>query len=235
MRRLFAVALVCLAAQPLRSQTVRAETVRAEIGGTAVTLALPVGHCALERSHDVDRVIIETVERVVANTNHVLAAFAECGQRAELREGRRKLLDDYGQYMTPIRGGQSTLPPATFARQMTEVFQKQGAKMIEGAEADTREKLSALRLGIRMGENRLLGVLKTDDRAAYLGIVQALGLPDGGTKVQVGIAAFGLVKQQVLSLNLYSRFEEGAAGANTTLRLLELSTQTYASTAGANE
>lgn len=229
MRRLFALVLVCLAAQPLR-----AETVRVEIGGTAIALALPAGHCALERTHDVDRVIIETVERVVASTNRVLAAFAECGQRAELRAGRRKVLDDFGQYMTPIRGTPSSLPPADFARQMAEVFKAQGAKMIEGAEADTRERLQSMRLGIRMGENRLLGVLRTDDRAAYLGLVQALGLPDGGTKVQVGVVAFGLVNKQMVSLNLYSPFEEGAVGANTTLRLLNLSTQTYANTASAN-
>jgi hypothetical protein len=230
MRRLFAVALVCVAAQPLR-----AETVRAEVGSASINLVLPQGHCPLERSHSIDRQIIETVERVVASTNRVLAAFAECTQRTELRDGRRRLLDDYGQYMAPIRGGQANMSAPTFARQMAEVFKSQGAKMIEGAEADTREKLATMRLGIRMGENRLLGVLRTDDRAAYLGLVQALGLPDGGTKVQVGIAAFGLVKQQVVSLNLYSPFEEGAVGAATTLRLLDLSTQTYASMAGANQ
>lgn len=211
-----------------------AETARVEIEGTAITLAVPPGHCLLERSHPADRNIIETVERVVAASNRVLAAFADCDQRAEMRSGRRNVLDDYAQYMTPLRGGAIGLPPAQFAQRMTEVFKQQGAQLIQGAEADTRERIGSLKLGIRMGENKMLGVLRTDERASYLGIVQNLGLPDGTTKLQVGVAAFGLQKRRMVSLNLYARFEEGPGGANTTLRVLQASVGTYASTSAAN-
>ncbi len=211
-----------------------AETTRVEIDGASIALALPSGYCLLERTHPADRGIIDTVERVVAGSNRVLIAFAECEQRAEFRAGRRTVLDDYGQYMTPARGGAVTLPPATFAQQMTDLFKKQGAEMIQGAEADTRERLGSLKLGIRMGENRMLGVLRTDEKASYIGIVQNLGLPDGSTKLQVGIAAFGIQKQRMVSLNLYTRFEEGAGGANATLRLLQTSVGTYAGTSEAN-
>ncbi|MFO0987775.1 MAG: hypothetical protein U1F37_10460 [Alphaproteobacteria bacterium] len=62
-------------------------------------------HCLLERAHPADRNIIETVERVVAGSNRVLAAFADCEQRADVRAGRRAVLDDFGQYMTSVRGG----------------------------------------------------------------------------------------------------------------------------------
>ncbi len=210
------------------------ETARVEIEGTAITLAVPSGHCLLERSHPADRNIIETVERVVAASNRILAAFADCDQRAEMRSGRRNVLDDYGQYMTPLRGGAIALPPAQFAQRMTEVFKQQGAQLIQGAEADTRERIGSLKLGIRMGENKMLGVLRTDERASYLGIVQNLGLPDGSTKLQVGVAAFGLQKRRMVSLNLYARFDEGPGGANTTLRVLETSASTYATTSAAN-
>lgn len=211
-----------------------AETARVEIDGTPIVLALPPGHCLLERAHPADRNIIETVERVVAGSNRVLAAFADCEQRADVRAGRRAVLDDFGQYMTPVRGGAVPLAPAQFAQRMTETFKQQGAQLLEGAEADTRERLGGLKLGIRMGENKMLGVLRTDERASYLGIVQSLGLPDGSTKLQVGIAAFGLQKQRMVSLNLYARFEEGPGGANTTLRLLQASVGTYADTSAAN-
>ena len=211
-----------------------AETARVEIDGTPIVLALPPGHCLLERAHPADRNIIETVERVVAGSNRVLAAFADCEQRDEMRSGRRTVLDDYGQYMTPVRGGAIALPPEHFAQRMTEVFKQQGAQILQGAEADTRERLGSLKLGIRMGENKMLGVLRTDERASYVGIVQNLGLPDGTTKLQVGIAAFGLQKQRMVSLNLYARFDEGPGGANTTLRVLEASVSTYANTSSAN-
>lgn len=211
-----------------------AETARVEIGGASITLAVPDGHCLLDRSHAADRAMIETVERVVAGSNRVLAAFADCDQRAEMRAGRRAVLDDFGQYMTPLRGGTINMRPAAFARQMTEIFKQQGAQIMEGAEADTRERIGGLKLGIRLGENRMLGVLRTDERASYVGIVQNLGLPDGSTKLQVGVAAFGMQKQRMVSLNLYARFEEGPGGANTTLRVLEASSRTYARTSAAN-
>jgi hypothetical protein len=229
MRPVVAFLIAAITATPLR-----AETVEVAIDGATVILALPAGHCPLERDHEADRVLIETVEKIVSATNRVLASFADCSQRDDLRAGRRQVLDDYGQYMTPVRGNRVNLPPADFARQMTEVFKQQGAQIIQGAEADTRERIGALKLGIRMGENKMLGVLRTDERASYIGLVQNLGLPDGSTKLQVGVAAFGAVKQRIVSLNMYARFEEGPPGAETTVKLLEKSTQTYAETGSAN-
>ena len=48
------VAVAFLAASPAV-----AETTRVEIDGTAITLAVPSGHCLLDRSHPTDRNIIE--------------------------------------------------------------------------------------------------------------------------------------------------------------------------------
>lgn len=231
--RLYSALALSLAAV-IAAAPLRAETVEVDIDGVSITLALPAGHCPLERANAADRLIMETVERVVAATNRVLAAFADCQQRTEYRAGSRNVLDDYGQYMTPLRGGRVNLAPDAFARQMTELFKAQGAQLIQGAEADTRERIATLRLGIRMGENKMLGVLRTDERASYIGIVQNLGLPDGSTKLQVGVAGFGLLKQRIVSLNLYARFEEGPGGAATTLKALEKVTQTYGETSGAN-
>jgi len=64
--------------------------------------------------------------------------------------------------------------------------------------------------------------------------VQNFGLPDGSSKLQIGGGAFGIQKRRMASLNLYARFEEGPGGADTTLRVLEASTRTYASTSAAN-
>ena len=229
-RRLaLALVLACAAISPLR-----AETVRVTVGGTAVRLALPAGHCALERRNSVDRQVIQNIERVVRGSNRVLVAFVECGQRAEMRAGRRAVLDDYGQYMTPVRGGRVDMAPAAFAQRMTEELKSKGAELIQGAEADTRERIAGMKLGVRMGESRILGVLRTDERASYLGLVQNLSLPDGSAKLQVGVSAFGLQKHRMVSLNLYGRFAEGPGGANTALRLLEEATRTYAATSEAN-
>lgn len=229
MLRGLALLIMCLAAAPLR-----AETVNVEIDGAAIALEIPVGHCQLDRSRPQERAVIETVERLVATTNRVLAAFAECGQLTEYREGRRRLLDDFGQYMTPLRGGRVNMDPAAFAQRMTEESKAQGAQMLQGAESMIRERLDGMRTGIRMGENRLIGVLRTDQRASYLGIVQNLGLPDGTSKFQLGIITFGLLKQRVVTLNLYTRLDQGTPGDATVNTLLGVAVLTFENTAKIN-
>jgi len=230
MRRLLALIAVLVAALP-----VSAQTVRVKVEGASIALLLPAAHCPLERGHAADRGIIETVERLVDKSNRVLASFADCTERDAFRAGTQKLLDNFGQYMTPRRGGRTNLAPAAFARQMTAYLKSQGADVLIGAEADMRERIGTLRLGIALGESRTLGVLRTDERAGYLGIVQSIGVGDGASKLQVGITAFGVLKGRVVTLNLYSRFTEGPVGAETTFKLLDKVTQTYAATAETNQ
>lgn len=211
-----------------------AQTIRVKVEGASIALTLPAGHCRLERAKKQDRFILETVERVVAKTNRVLAAFADCAELAAFRAGQQQSLDNYGQYMTPRRDGRTKLAPAAFAQQMTEFLKSQGAEVLRGAEADTRERIGTLRIGIKIGETHMLGVLRTDERASYLGIVQNIKLQDGTNKHQVGVTAAGVVKGRIVTLNLYSRFAEGPIGAETTIKLLEKSTQTFAATADGN-
>ena len=229
MLRGLAVFIACVAAAPLR-----AETVNVDIDGASITLAVPAGHCPLDRRVAADRSVIELVERGVATSNRVLLAFAECAQRDEIRDGRRRFLDDFGQYMSPLRSGRIDMEPAAFAQRMTEHYKSQGAQVMQRVLAEVREKIAGMRIGVRVGEQHLLGVLRTDERAMYLGLVQNLGRPDGSTILVVGVAALGLVKQRVVSLNIYTRFEEGPSGAATAVKLLETSVQTYDSTARAS-
>jgi hypothetical protein len=211
-----------------------AQTVRVKVDGASLTLTLPAGHCALERANPSDRRIIEAVERLSRKANRVLVSFADCTERGAFRAGTQPFLDNFGQYMMPRKGARTKLAPAAFAQQLTDYLKSQGAEMLRGAEADTRERIGTLKLGIRMGESRTLGVLRTDERAAYLGVVQSLQTEDGSSKLQVGLTASGVVKGRVVILNIFSRFSEGPIGAETTMKLLEKSTQTFAATAEAN-
>jgi hypothetical protein len=229
MLRALVFLVVCLAAPPLR-----ADSARVEIGGATIALSPPTGYCALDRSVPVHRQLIEAVERIVATTNRVLLSFADCGQLEEYTDRRRVVLDDFGQYMTPLRAGRAEVDPAAFSQQMTELLKSQGAQLVEGASALVRRRVEAMRTGVRMGENRMIGVLRTDQRASYLGVVQNLALPGGASKIQLGVVAFGLLKQRVVTLNLYTRFEGSAANEETLARLLGVSAATYAATAAGN-
>ncbi|MCW5772973.1 MAG: hypothetical protein KIT16_15120 [Rhodospirillaceae bacterium] len=227
--RILAFLLVCLAAT-----APRAETVEAVVLGSTIKLVVPEGFCVFDRGNAIENQIVSNMERAVATTNRVLAAFAACAQRDELRGGQRTVLDDFGSYMTPLRGSVLTMPPAEFARRMEEVFKSQGASIIKGAEEQMRDRIGAMELGVKVGEQKLIGVLRTDERATYLGVIQNLGLPNGQNKVQLALIATGLANARIISLNLYTRYGEGNAAAETTLKTLELSAGTYAATIAAN-
>lgn len=213
---------------------VAAQTVRTKVEKVSLTLPLPAGHCRLERGHRVDRRLIQAVERLAAKSNRLLASFADCAERDAFRAGTQKFLDNFGQYMMPRKDARTNMAPAEFARKMAEHFKTQGADVFLGAEADTRERIGALRLNVAIGETRTLGVLRTDERASYLGLVQSLKTDDGSAKLQVGVVAFGVVKGRIVTLNLYSRFSEGPVGAETTVKLLEKAAQSFAALTEAN-
>jgi hypothetical protein len=218
----------------LAASPVSAETQRVTVAGAKVALTVPAGHCLLERGHAADRHVLQAVERVLAKTNRLLAMFADCAERDAFRARSQRTLANFGQYLTPLRENRTKLKPAAFAQQMTGFLKSKGAEVLRGAEADTRERLASLKLGIGIGETRTLGVLRTDERASYFGFVQNLKLADGTSDLQVGVTAAGAIKGRIVTLNLYSRFTEGPIGAETTMKLLEKAAQTFGETARAN-
>jgi hypothetical protein len=126
------------------------------------------------------------------------------------------------------------MPPVQFAKLMEDVFKKRGAAIMKGVEPQIRQHIDTLKLGVKVGEQKMIGVLRTDDRASYIGVIQNLGLPNGTSKVQLALIATGLTKNRIIALNLYTRYGEGNDASETTLRTLDLAAKTYGAMAQAN-
>jgi hypothetical protein len=180
-------------------------TVTVDIGGVKVALAPPAGHCVKDRSNPADRELIENVERAVAGQNRMLLGFAECGQLEELRERKRSALDNFGQYMTPLSHERQVLnmTHAQYVAEMGRVFRQQGLTMWTAQESDVKQRLEGAVAGLKLGETKMLGVLKSDARAVYIGVVLPVRLPDGSDKRLVGVFSTGLVKGKMINLNVY--------------------------------
>lgn len=185
-----------------------------EVDGKKIVVPLPVGFCELG-GNPVDEAMLSHSRKIMASMNRVLTMFADCGELVELRNGRREQLGAYGQVLAAAPQG--TVLSIKAPRQ--EFI----AKMVQGAnggafqkslkEAETSVKSRHPNAGIQ--EN--LGVLDSDDSAAYVGVV--LNGPTAGTATRrlLGVTGITVVKQVAISVNLYRL----ASGTSVTGQLAE--------------
>jgi len=73
------------------------------IGGAAIELVLPEGHCAMSRDDERDRRVIELVEKATGGANEVVLAFADCEHLDAWHNGQRRTLGDFGQFQTLVK------------------------------------------------------------------------------------------------------------------------------------
>ncbi len=221
MRRLPFVFALLLAAAPATAQGLAgpSASVTVEIGGVKVALTAPAGHCIKDRNIPQDRELLENVERAVAGQNRLLIGFAECGQLAELRDGKRTSLDNFGQYMTPLSHERQvlTMTPSAYVAMMTKMFREQGMALWSSQEGNVKQRLESSVEGLKLGQTKMLGVLRSDERAVYIGVVLGVRLPDGSDKRLLGVVSTGLIRGKMISVNVYRDMDElGAAVVDAT-------------------
>ncbi len=237
MRRLaFVIALsIAAGAAPVAAQVQSGPSqLTVDIGGVKIALVPPEGHCVKDRNIPLDRQLIENVERSIAGQNRLLMAFADCQQLAEAREGKRTSLDNFGQYMTPVSEQDKLvkLTDAGFIAEMRRYFRKQGVAAWSANAANSKRRLESAVEGLKLDENKMLGVIKSDGRAIYFGSLLAIRLPDGKDKHIVGVTSAGLIKGKIVNLNIYR--DMGALAGNVVNKATEQNSATRAAFNAAN-
>src|SRR5262245_51550166 len=101
------------AALALAAATSGAMSAEATIGDVSINLPTPVSFCELiDREPSDKRLIDYAADRVAKGGNKVLGISADCQQLVDWRAGKRKTLDDYVQYHTPISAMKESVPAA---------------------------------------------------------------------------------------------------------------------------
>lgn len=73
------------------------------IGGVSISLPTPSGFCEASPDHPSDKRMLTGVSAAVEKSgNKLLGLSIDCQQLTDWRATRRKLLDDFTQYQTPI-------------------------------------------------------------------------------------------------------------------------------------
>jgi hypothetical protein len=163
-----------------------------------------------------------------------LLIFADCKELEAWREGRLGTLNRFGTIGAPVAllDKDVSESPAAFARRIRESFEAQGVADADRAREAMNRRLARLSAELRVNETRPLGVLATDARASFVGVLQQVRSEFGDTKVVAGVIGIGAVNRRAIRLELYRA--EGAADAASVDALAAQTQRAFAAIAAAN-
>lgn len=190
-----------------------ADSVQADIGGKTLTLALPDGHCAMDRSNASDARLIELVEKGAGNRNEVVLAFADCTQLKDWREGRRLFLDDFGQYQTLIaaKGQDFTGAESALVKQVCDAQRDKGEGLFDNAVSTVNDQLQKQQEKMSVNEINFLGIYSENAKQCSSSFIQKVTAENGESKTLFGISTTTILKGKVLYYNFYTKYVDEAS------------------------
>lgn len=188
------------------------------VGGRIVHITPTPGFCALNRSIEVDAVVLGKIARIHRDYNELVDFWSKCGRLNAYRIG---LVDDLSPYvlvLAHLRKNGRIVPAdmalADYLNGMRrELAKNHGGKdvldeaMTKTIEERLREVLADLGSveQVKVGETRILGVIAEDEVALYLGMVQRL-ITESGDRLLACVAALTELNGIGISVNIYDEY-----------------------------
>ena len=172
-----------------------------------LVLPVPDGYCQVTGSHPADLELLATWEESNRPRNRVLAVFADCGELDDYRADGTPTTH-HGGYMAPASadGRRVLMTRPQFVAQMADVIRSQGLP-VATIEAEARQTIQRVAPEIELQDIVQLGLLRADDDAAYLGVLQKWHYAPGDTEVLAIVTGLTLVRGQVVNLTLAVPYE----------------------------
>ncbi len=189
------LARLTVATLVLAAATSSAFAAQANIGGVVINLPPPGGFCELGESNASDKKMYTTLGPLLEKSgNKLLAMSADCRQLAEWHTGKRLLLDDYGQYQTPI--GSMDKPSTETVAETCTTLRKQGEQILANQLPDIKKRVESTMSKIKLNETKFIGVLGEDNDACYAALIQKIHTEANTDKTQITAFAISLVKDK---------------------------------------
>lgn len=189
-----------------------AGAVGVEVGpGESLEIAPLAGYCVLDEARPAEAQLIRTMRGAVGETMRVVLAFGDCNELVELRDGKRGLLNHFGQVLLLTEGNaiqRVTDPRPAYLNAIAKPFPTATIEEVAAnGEAQSRASKPA------DAPKPIFAVVARDELAIYIGTTSLQGR--GAEKTMVaGLAGIGLIRQVPVNVNLFSAYD-GSAGAGT--------------------
>ena len=174
------------------------------IAGRNLTVKVPGSYCALDRENPAEKEMFEVMERVQAGLNRVLLVFYDCAELRAMHRGELSTFGRYGQVLTPIR--EQAYPGISrdmFFAELRKVFDRAFAIGAERGRSNVERSVPDMQIG----EARSLGILGTDPRALYAGMLEKVEF-EGEVATVAAVVSVTLLKDVPVSVNLYRTYED---------------------------
>lgn len=180
--------------------------------GQDLTLPIPDGHCRLDPSHPADRKMYEYFGNAKGIPVEMVTVFADCRELKKWRTGKKKLLDHYGYVGLPKAKKDRVIPLSQ--QQFNAILEKSFAKTSDKTiESYLNEGLDTAKAALKettgedvsFDQQQMLGQLGMDENGYYGGMRIKARTP-WGAKVAIGVFSMTVVKQRVLMIYLYDKY-----------------------------
>jgi hypothetical protein len=180
-----------------------AEAATVNLLGRSIEAAIPTGYCEVG-GHLAEAEIVSRIREGIGNSNQILAMFADCKELEDFRNGRRTMLDNYGQILAQTPKGQLR---ALKGLSRSEYIRKISGKTNDFTEAFKKAETRVKQIvpGLQLGEN--LGILSTDSNGIYVGLLMTMPDDTGRARSIIGIVGMTLVREMSITINLYQPFK----------------------------
>lgn len=170
--------------------------------GRPVEAVIPSGYCEVG-GHPADTELVSRTKEGIGTSNQILALFANCKELEEFRNGRRAMLDNYGQILAQTPKGQLR---ALKGVSRSEYIQKISAQSNRPSEAFKNAEARAKQY-VPGYQGLDLGLLSTDFNGLYVGLLMSMTDDTGRPRAIVGVVGMTLVKEFSVTINLYQAYK----------------------------
>src|SRR5262249_32604658 len=143
----------------------------------------------------------------------------DCKQLSEWHTGKRKLLDDYGQYQTQIATMDE--PPSETVAETCTTLRKQGEQILANQLPDIKKRVEATMTNIKLNETKFIGVLGEDKDACYAGLMQKIHTEANTDKTQITAFAISIVKNKTVFIYRFAVYKNPQS-VDATLRKIKI-------------
>jgi hypothetical protein len=205
----------------------QADSVTRSLGGKELDFVIPGGHCLLEDSNSYDAKFINVIRTLFKGANNTLiAATAECGARARLRNGYTGRILDYAAYYTPDNLVSETFDSDIKAlrKSLCDDMRQQGQSSLADVKDIVAAKAKELRAKIAVTSTNYIGVLDEDDHGCYAALLVGVKGSDNSPILMSSIVTSTAVATKVFFLAYYAEYkgpETTTAGVRASKRVIE--------------
>lgn len=194
------------------------------VAGKAVHLSLPKKYCPMTTKNASDKLLLDGLQVSIKGVSDLLLQFADCEELKNWRSGKRKFLNNLGNYLTPtaLKAIDMQGREGATLKEICNLYKKQGAELLQSLSPEIKQRLKDGFNDIQINQMKLLGIVHEDENMCAAAAFQRLKTDDNTLKDQVSVFSATILNGRLVFSYLYSPNNDRTVVDKLTKRIREL-------------